>query len=532
MLFGPYPEHRNQFQERVTRLSQMMESVGRLWGDDVYYMLGVHLDTHIAAACPGGEPPEELGQAPPHEETLPDLSLDIIHSTMWHDRVGTRPRAAGARAALMNVFAKIMPENGQPRELNRFILRAVESNPEVCTALHAITMCALLGNYRHCFFKPPLAARTNIIRTFTPAAFLEALKTASQGNLLMFYVLREYFYVIGKYVLSYRMLMGTFFLWEKQSSRVCDMMREVRGVVASTADWRCVFQDKACTDAFKRHYRRMPKKKLWQRGVCLARAIKHVSERTIRHRRLRSGGGGAFDTAANAAMFGAPHLGDVEALLRASGHTSAADACAKLSASVAVQKTSSKANALLVTKEDASDEDLKNMYDAALVVNHATSIFVVNLPAEFVASQVAAVARRFGCAVDDWATLRRVTRVLVCPCCRKVKNFHVGAQDLVKPANVRACGFEKLVHPSPLECDDMDADTEPLLSCAATEACRVYRVVPYDLIASEGGQGAMGGVLQTGGECLTVSPCCGVLTTMNALRATAAGYRCPCCIQQ
>jgi hypothetical protein len=219
ILFGAYSEHRAHFHTRLARLSQMVESVGRLWGDDIYYLLGVHLDAHIAAAQLGADPPAELGPAPPHEETLPDLSLDIIHATMWHDRSGGRPRPTGARAALMNVFSKIMPENGQPRELNRFILRAIESNPDVCTAMHAITACALLGNYRHCYFKPPLAARVDIIQTFTKEAFVDALKNAAQGNLLMFYVLREYFYVIGKYIISYRVLMGTFFLWEKQSSR-------------------------------------------------------------------------------------------------------------------------------------------------------------------------------------------------------------------------------------------------------------------------------------------------------------------------
>lgn len=307
------------------------------------------------------------------------------------------------------------------------------------------------------------------------------------------------------------------------------MMREVRGIVASTGDWRRVFQDKAPTEAFKRHYRRMPKRKLCQRGLCLARSLKHISERTIRHRKLRSGNGGAFEAAENARAYSCEKLGNVEDLLREQGHASAADACAKLSEKVMAQRSASKANALLIDQGDAADEDLKLLYDATLVVNHATSIFVVRLPVEFVATQVAAVARRFGCRDTDWDTLRRVTRVFICPCCQKVKNFHVTARDLVKPANVRACGFEKMVYPSPLEMEEGGADPEAQLSCAATEACRLYRAVPHDVIAADPSGTPVGGVLQTGGECLTVSPCCGVLTAMNAVRATAHGYKCPCC---
>jgi hypothetical protein len=142
-----------------------------------------------------------------------------------------------------------------------------------------------------------------------------------------------------------------------------------------------------------------------------------------------------------------------------------------------------------------------------------------------VRAQVQAVARRLGCSAEDWALLRRVTRVYVCPACHKIKNFHITARDAVQGAKARACGYEKVVHASPL--DGRGACT---LSCANTEACRSHVLSEHDILAScEGGGGVRGGVLQTATNCITVSPCCGVLVHHGLVAATAEGYSCPCC---
>lgn len=498
--------------EALGQLGKLLKAAGGVWGDDVHYALAVWYDANLA--------PGLLA----HEDALPDLLLDIMHVSVWHDRAGgRRAKPPDSRSALLTVLLKIMPENGQPRELNRFVARAAEAAPDQLLALHAITQCALLGNYRYCRFKLGAAARANVAATFTPEAFRAALNDGAHGNLFLFYVLREYMHVAGKYVPSYRLLMGTFFLWEKQNSRVCDMMRETREEVDAAADWRVAFTSRACTDAYKRHYRRMPKRKLCARELCPARTLLLVAERTCRARKLRSACA-VFDVRAAArlgARPGAPPA--VPELLAAAGEHSAAASAAAALEDLTSQRSASKALALILPNARMSDEDLKRTHDAAIMAARGASTFVVPLPPAFARRQAAAVARRFGCAEDDWPTIRRAARVYVCPCCARVKNFVL--EKGAKATFLRASGYEKMVYPSPLD----GSAAEGPLACASTPHCRMFSVTALDLLAPAPGGRFSGGVLQAPGACITVTPCCGVLAALASLRAWSGGYSCPAC---
>jgi hypothetical protein len=240
-------------------------------------------------------------------------------------------------------------------------------------------------------------------------------------------------------------------------------------------------------------------------------------------------------------------------VLRAQGRGAAADALVSASAAIAAAPTLAKAITHVVAAHAMSDDDLRAAHDAVLVAHHVNCTFVVALPRAFVERQAAALARRFG--TDDVDAMRRVARVYVCPNCSRVKNFFVTRKDYQKETRVRACGFEKMVHPSALEWAGADADAPPPpmpLRCAATEvragarpcplppsfffketrtqACRKYAVTAHDLLTfgADGSVGG-GGVLQTVHECLTIAPCCGVLVATNALRCVTDGFMCPVC---
>lgn len=494
---------------RKHRVGCLLRAAGSVWGEEVHYALGVWYDMHLAP---------DLA----HEDVLPDLLLDILHVSVWHDHTGRRARQPDARASLLTVLLKIMPENGQPRELNRFVARAAGSGPQLLHVLHSITQCALLGNYRYCRFKPGPAARAAVASSFTPEAFLAALNDAAHGNLFMFYVLREYIHVVGKYVPSYRLLMGTFFLWEKQNSRVCDMMREAREEVDEAADWRVAFSSRRCTDAYKRHYRRMPKRKLVARELCPARTLLLVAERSCRARKLRPACA-VFHVEGASALWSAAALEpSVPALLLRTGELSASEAASEALRELTSQRSASKAMALLLDKDAIPDASLKKIHDAAALTSRSTSTFVVNLPPAFVRRQAEAVARRFGCALDDWTTIQRAACVFVCPCCARVKNFVL--ERGAKATFLRASGYEKLIFPSPLD------DQQQKLSCALTPSCRAFTVTGMDIISRSPGGRFTGGVLQTPSACVTVAPCCGTLATMCSIRATSTGYSCPACL--
>jgi hypothetical protein len=173
----------------------------------------------------------------------------------------------------------------------------------------------------------------------------------------------------------------------------------------------------------------------------------------------------------------------------------------------------------------ATDECVRQMYDASLVASQMQTCFVVSLSPAFNAVQIRAVARRFGCGEDDWDKIRRVTRVLVCPCCRAIKNFHLGTADAHRGETekfARGSGYSKVVHPLPFE-------TNGRLACASTANCRNYRLLSFDVISEE--EGALsGGALTVNNTCLTVSPCCGYLVTLRSLSRSAERWSCPKCL--
>jgi hypothetical protein len=354
--------------------------------------------------------------------------------------------------------------------------------------------------------------------------------------------------------------MGSFFLWEKQNARVCDMMREVRSTLSAGRDWTLLFQarpraepcgvvwafaggssvgcararptssvwgqqDRGVSEALKRHYRRIPKKQLRVRETCKNSLLKQLAERAARRRGLRPGACGKFDARECAAMArAATALHQPEDLLQVMGYGPAASACAALREEAERAAATSKGRAFALMQAPLADRDVERIHDAVAAALHARSVFVVNLPAEFAGAQARAVARRMGCAPEDWAVLRRVTRVFICPACHKLKNFSIGAKDSRTSAKARACGYEKVVHPSPL------GEEDRALSCANTDACRVHTLAEYDILRPEGGRVA-GGVLQTPQTCITVSPCCGMLVYHGSVRATGAagGYTCSGC---
>lgn len=109
-----------------------------------------------------------------------------------------------------------------------------------------------------------------------------------------------------------------------------------------------------------------------------------------------------------------------------------------------------------------------------------------------------------------------VATIVCCSACKKVRNF------VVSPgcgAFARACGYDEMFAPSPL-------DNVPRPSCDGTPQCSPDTLVRFDIIASDG----TGGCAIVNGMGLTLSPCCGTLCTMTSIRPSAAGaWRCEGC---
>ena len=192
---------------------------------------------------------------------------------------------------------------------------------------------------------------------------------------------------------------------------------------------------------------------------------------------------------------------------------------------VHAQRSVTKGLSVLIRQSELGDARLMSLRDAAMVATRRVSAFVVEMPAGFAREQAAAIARRFGCSEDDWATIRRVSRVYVCTCCARVKNFYLG--ERAKASAVRASGYEKLVCQSPLDLGRVVTDAP--LACASTPACRMFRAESHDLLSPQADGGVLGGLLQLSSACLTVSRCCGMLASLSVVRATAGGQQCPAC---
>lgn len=503
---------------RMARINQLIVSCHCMWGAEVLYWLHIHMDTHVRWAVnmmKGGAPPF-TDDDPVQEDTLPNMATDVLRACMSVDSGHvSRSSSADDTTLVISIFGKIMPDNGQPRELNKFIIKAIH-NKEVRTMLHTITLCSLLGNYRHCVFRLPLLVRLHVMKDFTEEKFVELLQESSAGSLMMFYVLREYFFVIGKFMPSYNNLMHSMFVWDKQCTKVCEMMRDIRTMAAMERPWSSVFFSDRVNEAFKKHYRRMPKKKLKRRETCAESCLKIIIEKAIRKRGMRPSMGRMFNHSMASEFF--KHAGDSSLMniLVAAGR------------GTEVESLSHALEHKAITIESFSsvpDESMKLMHDAAGVADTFRAVFVVQLPQKILKSMVEAVARRFGCSESDWPTLQRVTKVYICPCCRKIKNFFLGPNEIVDPKNTGASGYMKIVLPAFVGGDGA-------YRCAVLPACRGYTLLAYDLLAQDSAEDMLrGGVLHTHDACITISTCCGRLCSVGSIVFTGGKRLCPVCIQ-
>jgi hypothetical protein len=135
------------------------------------------------------------------------------------------------------------------------------------------------------------------------------------------------------------------------------------------------------------------------------------------------------------------------------------------------------------------------------------------------------VARRFGCAEDDWPVLQRVTTTLVCACCglRNFQLLHSERQPQRKRRinNARAAGYKKLAHTlatGELRC--VEGDT-----CHAHPLSKVELAQPCD----DTPEGVRGGALILRNANVMISPCCGYICETGSIRVTPSGYDCAAC---
>jgi hypothetical protein len=491
---------------RVNRLNQLCE-VANFWGPDVVYALTLYLDAHIPLLhlfLDGVKISSFVLKYPPHQESLPDASWCMLNAAL----------GAHTKNDLSQVFFRALPEMAQTKGLN-VLLKKVQTNS--LDFMKRITLCSLLGNYRHAVERPRFQVRCDTIRLLNDQYLKQHFARAGPENYVALYVLREYTGVLSAYVPVFAALMARSIQWHKQNLRIYDMMRALR--ISQNTDWSHAFGD-AASETLKKHYKRLPKRKLIPRGKCdQTSALVSVLSRTANRRSLKREFGRAFDPS---------HVMDGLMCPRSKLARLASDASVHPAGQRLLEDFITKPKKSAGYTVDAavlSDGALKVLHDVMLGVDAARTTLVVSLPPNVLRAQLDAVKKRFSCTSDTDPRVKRATEVLVCPCCQEVKNFVLKAGERQgKKTSVRASGWHKLVWD----------DVAHVLRCAKTEACRAYRVASYDVLTVPPDGGTLrGGALVGRFGTAVVSPCCGFLVHTSALsNAMVAGeprFDCPAC---
>ena len=502
---------------RVNRLNVMLEECSALYGRTWAYNMQLYIDAHIGMALV-----VERGEAltswalkyTAHEHALPDLLSLCVQaavnsvvpeglSVVERKRELAKPRAVAAQ-----MLIRALPEFSQTRWLHALFLRGLH-NRELSATMFQLMQAAMLGNYTHVTGPPaPYATRKAIVAEFNLASAVELMTALPSNEPLVLYIMGTYLLTILPLCPALEKLVVAMSPFQSHAGRVFESMQAVRH--AGRDDWRLMFS-REVLETLKKTHKRMPKRKLIPRGLAdCSTALLTSAVRTAARRGLKRGANCvAFDPSVFAAHLKRARSGEPP---RVEG----ADAAAT---ELLAAWEADPSRPPSVVFSDITDDGLMCLVDAAAAVDHAQLTRAVPLPADFVRAQVAAVARRFSCAEDDWDTLRRATRVLVCVSCG-VRNFVLSEAERAATGTrrlncVRASGYKRLA--VDLEKDEM--------FCVAGDACSKHKLTAVDLA----GPGGAGGALVLRGQSLLISPCCGFLCANAALRVSPTGMDCPAC---
>jgi len=505
---------------RVNRLNVMLNECAALYGQTWAYNMQLYIDAHIGMVLlfERGEMLSTWSlKYTAHQHILPDLvplSVQAAVNSVVPDGLSVCDRKSelskpNALAAQMLIRA--LPEFSQTRWLHKLFIKCLQ-NRELSATMFAIAQAALLGNYVHATDRAPWETRKALVEGFTQRNAAEFFLKLPTNEHLVLYIMGTYVLTVLPLCPALDKLVAAMSPFKSQEARVFDAMRAVRQ--AGRGDWRLMFSTDTL-DALKKTHKRMPKRKIVPRGLADCSNVLCVNtKRTASQRGLkRPGGAVAFDPQYFSEQVKRARLGlpPPEELSRACGR--AADAVLGLADGVPNKKPT-----LMFSKEDLSDADLERLFDFAAATDHARLARLTPLPDGFVRRQVAAVARRFGCAEDELVTLQRAKRIAICVSCG-VRNFYLTQAErgaaTRRVDNVRAAGYRKLA---------LNLATNEL-RCVATESCVQHPLTFVDLAEPSGA----GGVLVLRSCSLALSPCCGHVCATSSMRVTAQGPDCPCC---
>jgi hypothetical protein len=507
---------------RINRLNLMLEECLTLYGQEWAYNLQLYIDAHIGMALlfERGEKITSWNlKYTAHEHILPDfIPLAVqaaVNSIVPDNTVASERRREmlKPRPLVVQMLVRALPEFAQTRSLNAAFLKCMQ-NSTLSIAMFALAQAALLGNYTHVTARMPYITRKAMIRDFneqTAEGFFRALPSNEH---MILYIMHTYILSVLPLCPALESLVVTLSPIKKQAARVFEAMRVVRQTAAS--DWRMVFDD-SVLETLRNSHKRLPKRKLVARGLADCSDLLLInSRRTAVRRGLKRACGVAFDPEffeeqVKRARLDLPPPPDLVA------------ACS-LAASAILDAASSapdKKPIFAFSPEAIDDASLKHLADFALATDQVRQARTTPLPETLVRAQVDAVARRFGCAPDDWDVIRRVSDVLICTTCG-VRNFYLthaerGATTR-RVNNVRAAGYRKLAFNPRLN----------ELRCVQTLTCSLYPLTRVS-VAEPTAHGVKGGALVLRKCTLIISPCCGYLCQSSALRVAPSGMNCPCC---
>ena len=524
---------------RINRLSHLIDSCGAMYGREVSYWLHVHLDSHIGMVIEletTGHIKQPLLRPVVHEKAMPDYSTDVMRASFSYHKHSSR-----WFASISSIFAKCMPENGQPRSLNAFIVKLLRRGNEATdsmdnearhgasvttSCLRRLIQCSMLGNYLHCDYRPPFATRKLIIQEVTSSSCVSLLEAGHRDSLLIYYIVREYMSVIAQYVPAFSEVMERSVLWGKQTGRVRDIMRCTRQQAHHADDWKCVFSKEEVTEQMRKHYKRMPKKKIRKRKPDPGTVFKTILHREISKRKskwainhatarrwIRKFITGAGVTAIRE-IFMDNTSGDIQR-----------NTIQDLAHAIYIRNKSVHKFVQIKPLADVSDEKLFSMYDFIYTATSFESISHIQLPPQMASAQMDAICRRFSCENTCIQTINRVACVKICPGCYGIRNFYITDDEPAGSKLIKAQGYTNVV------CSAFE-DYTPTVVCCEKSHCRHYELIDFFIVRRDAAGVVQSEALQIGEICITVSPCCGILCSTNHIYSTANGFACPSCLTQ
>ena len=508
---------------RVNRLNLMLRECAPLYGDEWAYYMQLYVDAHIGMTLlfeDGEKVTVWVLKYTAHEAELPDLSTfcvqAAVNSVLPPGLLPAERKAELRKPAplLVQMLIKALPEYAQTRSLHGFFVRCLRSR-ELLRPLFAVAQAVLLGNYRLAAGeRMPWAARKQLVADFTQQTALSFIEALPENEHVVLYVMRTYIMLILSLTPALERLVVTLSPFDRQRAKVYESMRVLRA--SGHSGWRAMLSLEVL-EALRKTHKRLPKKKKVPRGLAdCSNVLLLNSRRSAQRRGLKRASEVAFD---------ADRFNDYvkRRCLQAPPDLVAASAGAAAAMLQVADAKPLKKPFVAFSPDVIGEEALMHLADFSSAVDLCRTTEVLPLPPDFVATQVAALARRFGCAADNWATLARGATALVCACCG-LRNFYLlhaerQPQRKRRVNNVRAAGFKKLAH------NMLTGE----LRCVEAASCHNHPLVSVPLAEPDGAGGVRGGVLVLRGASVMISPCCGYLCETGSIRVTPESYDCPCC---